>query len=104
MNKILVYITFSSEEEAIEMVQELLKKDLIACGNILPQSKSLYKYKGVIEQTSETLVLCKTTENAYFALESFVCANHSYDLPCVMTLPISGGSVEFLNWIANPES
>jgi len=98
---VIVYVTTAKIEEARKIAGALLEERLIACGNILPQMESVYRWNGKVEHDAEVVLLLKTTESNVPAIGNRIKELHSYDLPCVVSLPISGGNSDFLSWIVN---
>ncbi len=99
MKKYLVYMTAGSVPEARRLAQALLEARLAACVNILGPIQSLYWWKGAVCSGREVALLAKTTAGKLDALIRKVRAVHSYDVPCVVALPITKGNPEFLAWI-----
>jgi len=96
---VLVYVTAPSLEEAESLARLAVESRLAACANILPGMRSLYWWRGKLERGDETVLLLKTTEALAPALTEALMAAHSYDCPCVVTLPVTGGNPDFLRWI-----
>jgi len=99
MSTYLIYITTSTEAEAIEIGKKLLEGKLVACVNILPSAKSFYWWEGKIEEGSEAVLIAKTTGRMVEKVKEKVCELHSYECPCVVALNIDGGNDNFLDWI-----
>lgn len=96
---VVILVTSSSEEESERIARALLERNLIACANILPRVRSLFHWEGAIEDESESLLILKTTSEAVHMVEECVRAHHSYDVPEVIALPITGGSDAYLSWV-----
>ena len=99
MEVILVYINFPNLESARHIGTALIEKQLAACVNIIPKIESIYQWKGDICVEQEVMVVVKTTASRYKQLESYVVENHPYDVPEVISLPLSQGSEPYLNWV-----
>ena len=99
LEKILIYITFSSEKEAKKIAAKLLETRLIACANIMPPHKAIYEWDDKIKEDKEVLMLAKSTSDKFEAIKLLVEKLHSYELPCILSIDISDGNPEFLNWI-----
>lgn len=97
---VLVYGTFASPEEARRIGAALLDRQLAACVNILAPITSLYVWQGRREEAIETPMLIKTRAALAEAVIAHVRSLHSYDNPALLTLPVTGGSSDFLAWIA----
>lgn len=99
MKCFVVYITTSSDEEAADIAGKMVESRLAACGNVLPGMKSVYQWKGNIEQDNETVLILKTAEDKLDALTDEVKKLHSYEVPCIVALPIETGNADYLDWI-----
>ena len=98
MDYCIVFSTSGSQEEAEKIANVLLENRVASCVQITP-ILSLYRWKGKIERENEFRLLIKTTETIYPRVESLIKDNHSYEVPQIVKLPISGGLPEYLNWI-----
>jgi hypothetical protein len=58
-----MYVTASSEEEAMKISNSLVSKNLAACVNIIPQIKSVYMWEGKLESSSEVLMMIKVSDH-----------------------------------------
>lgn len=101
MSVCFVYITASSMEEAEIIGRNLVSRKLAACVNIIDNMKSIYHWEGKIENGDEVVLIAKTKEALVDELSENVKALHSYKCPCIVSMPISGGNPDFLNWIRN---
>jgi periplasmic divalent cation tolerance protein len=73
---------------------------LAACVNILDNMNSFYMWQGEVQDDTEVVIIAKTTEDRVPALIEKVTALHSYDCPCIVAIPVSGGNQAFLDWVA----
>jgi periplasmic divalent cation tolerance protein len=96
---LLVYVTTPGPDLARQIARRAVEEGLAACGNILPGMQSVYRWQGRVEAADETVLLMKTTAAAYPALESLVRKMHSYDVPCIVALPLSQADAAFGAWI-----
>ncbi|NQT00286.1 MAG: divalent-cation tolerance protein CutA, partial [Candidatus Omnitrophica bacterium] len=53
-----------------------------------------------VQDDTEAILIAKTKESLVKQLVQKVKSVHSYDCPCVISLPILDGNKDFLNWIA----
>jgi periplasmic divalent cation tolerance protein len=74
---------------------------LAACVNILPEIRSIYRWKGETQDDAEVLMIAKTTRSAYAGLEAWLVEHHPYDVPEVLALPVAEGSAAYLEWVVN---
>ena len=95
----LAYITTKNEEEALTLANLAVEKNLAACGNIFPKMKSIYKWQNKLINDKETLLILKTNSIKYPLLEKLIIEKHSYEVPCILKIPINKGNNEYLKWI-----
>ena len=98
-DKIVVLSTCASSEEAERIARTLVEKKLAACVNILPAVRSIYRWKGAIEDDQETLLLIKTSRALFGDLRVEIQKHHSYEVPEVIAVPIVDGSEGYLEWL-----
>ena len=95
-----IYMTVGSKDEARKIGRELVATRLAACVNILDNMNSFYRWDGEIQDDTEVVMIAKTTEEQVPELIKKVESMHSYDCPCIVSLPVTGGHQPFLEWIA----
>jgi periplasmic divalent cation tolerance protein len=96
---IAVLVTASDENEARRLAALLIEQKKAACVNIIPIVSSLYRWQGKIETGSESLMVIKSKSSLLDDIITLVKANHSYEVPEIIALPVSGGSPEYLGWL-----
>ena len=95
-----IYMTAGNKEEARNIGRELVRSRLAACVNILDNMNSVYMWNGDIQEDAEVVLIAKTTRERVPELVEKVKSMHSYDCPCVVSLPVLDGHKPFLDWIA----
>ena len=95
-----IYMTVGSKEEARKIGKTLVTAGLAACVNILDNMNSFYVWQGELQDDTEVVMIAKTTEDRVAQLIKKVESLHSYDCPCIVSLPVTGGHQPFLDWIA----
>ena len=78
---LLAFSTFGSEEEAARVVRTLVEERLIACGNLIPGARSLYRWQGKLRDEREVVAIMKTRKQDWAVLLSRLHELHSYDTP-----------------------
>lgn len=92
-------VSCESTAQAKSMVESLLNDQIIACAQILNQMESFYRWQGQIASCEECLLLLKTQQHHFAAIETTVKNMHSYEVPEIIAVPIVEGSTEYLKWI-----
>ncbi len=98
-DKIVVLTTCASDEEAARIARALVEKRLAACVNVMPASRSFYRWKGAIEDDQESLMVIKSSRGLFDQLRVEIEKLHSYELPEVIAVPIVDGSEGYLEWL-----
>lgn len=99
MNSIVVFITVPNDEEAIKISRTLVEEKLAGCVNILKGIRSIYSWKGTIEDDQEVFLILKTRSHLFDKLMERVKELHSYTVPEIIALPIIRGSEDYLKWL-----
>jgi len=97
---LLVVTTCPDDLVARDLAAKIVGVKLAACVNIVPKIISIYEWQGQKEQTSESLLLIKSTQEKYAELQAFIVSEHPYELPEVIAVPICGGLPDYLAWIS----
>ncbi|MFX1298640.1 MAG: divalent-cation tolerance protein CutA [Promethearchaeota archaeon] len=93
----MVFVT-TSEKDGARIAEELIKQKVAACVNIIPV-RSIYNWKGKIEDDKENLLIIKTRDVKIEQLKKVIKEIHSYEIPECIILSIENGLPEYLNWI-----
>jgi periplasmic divalent cation tolerance protein len=96
---IVVFSTAGSEQEAHKIAHILVERRLAACVNILPQVRSIYRWKDEIESAQEWLLLIKTRADKFPAVRDAIGELHSYEVPECIVVEIEDGSLPYLQWL-----
>ena len=99
MQKLLVFTNLPDRASAERLAELLLERGLAACVNILAPCRSVYRWKGKVENAQEHPMLIKTTRDRYAALEAAIRAGHPYELPEIIAVPLAAGFPVYLDWV-----
>jgi periplasmic divalent cation tolerance protein len=99
METIVVLITASTEDEGAKIARALVEAHLAGCVNMVKGVRSIYRWKGKVEDESEVLMIAKTRRDHFDALSKKVRELHSYSVPEIIAFPIVEGSADYLNWL-----
>lgn len=98
-DKIVVLSTCASGEEAERIGRSLVEKRLAACVNILAGVRSLYRWKGAVQDDREVLLVIKSSRALFAQLRAEIEKLHSYEVPEIIAVPIVDGSERYLEWL-----
>jgi periplasmic divalent cation tolerance protein len=104
INYFLIYVTTKNKEEARAIGRHVVQSRLAACVNIFDGMNSMYVWQGEFQDDQEVVLIAKTTADRVAELIAAIRAKHSYECPCIVSLPIAGGNPAFLDWIAQQVS
>ncbi len=94
----MVITTVPNRETAEKLAESILDNRLAACVQ-MADIRSFFIWEGKLQKEGELLLSIKTTEACYRDLEAHILEHHSYDLPEIIMLPITGGLPGYLGWI-----
>src|SRR5262245_61045730 len=96
---LIVFTTVGSEEQGNAISEELVHRNLAACVNVVPGVKSVYRWKGKIQQDEERLLIIKSTRGAFSELRRTIQQLHSYELPELLAVPAALADDAVADWI-----
>jgi periplasmic divalent cation tolerance protein len=95
----LVMTSVGTEQQAVEISEELITRRLATCVNIVPCLRSIYRWKGKVCEDTEYLLLIKTPEKLFDQVSSAIREYHSYELPEILALPVTAAETNFHQWV-----
>jgi len=95
----IVLMTAGNQEQANRIARVLVDERLAACVNVVGPIRSVYRWRGAVEDETEYLLLAKTQAAWYARLERRVKELHSYEVPEVLAISPSSGSARYLQWL-----
>lgn len=96
---IVIFVTAGSVEQARKIGKTLVEEGQVACCNIVQPVESIFKWQGKLNIENEVLMICKTREDLFTAVEKRVKQLHSYEVPEIIAIPITQGSKSYLDWV-----
>jgi periplasmic divalent cation tolerance protein len=100
MEPLLVLTNVPDAASAEKLALALIESRAAACVNVLAACRSIYRWQGAVERADEIPLLIKTTRAAYPWVEEVVRAQHPYDVPELIAIPITHGLPAYLVWLA----
>jgi periplasmic divalent cation tolerance protein len=94
-----VFTTIEKREDADRIASSVVTKRVAACAQVVGPIRSTYWWKGKVEEAEEWLLMMKTRQGLFPALEKEIKAVHPYEVPEIIALPIVAGSAAYLDWI-----
>lgn len=100
MEIIMVVCNVPEAELAQQIAETVVGEQLAACVNILAPCRSVYRWQGKVENTTEIPLLIKTTRAGYAALAARLLQLHPYEVPEIIAVPLVAGLPAYLTWVA----
>ena len=97
---ILVLTHLPDRNAALVLARALVTGRLAACVNVGAPVESMYHWRGQIETAREIPVTIKTRAALYPRVEAAIRANHPFELPEIVAVPLIDGLRPYLDWLA----
>lgn len=99
MQNIRVVFVTAPISEAQKLARGIIEQRLAACVNLIPKVESFYRWEEKVQSAEESILMIKTTQAKLDLLVEYITAEHSYELPEILALPVTEGLPEYVNWI-----
>ncbi len=99
MSEILILSTTDTPELARQIAAAIVGAGEAACVNIVPSIRSIYRWKGNVQDEGECLLLIKSTSEKFEPVRSRIRQLHTYQIPEVIAIPITAGDADYLAWM-----
>lgn len=100
---VIVISTFSGETEAADIGRRMVAKGLCACVNLV-KGRSIYAWKGKVEDQEECIALFKTPKGSAKMLKQELARVHPYEVPEIVEIKMSDVSRPYLSWLVTSSS
>ena len=94
-----VLTSVGTEQQALDIAHTLVKRRLAACVNILPGVRSLFRWKGKVQQDAELLLIVKTLASNFEAVRGVIKELNAYELPEIVAFPAAMADSAFAAWV-----
>ncbi len=98
-DKIIVFVTCESKDQAEEIAQSVVTAKFAACVNVVPGIRSCYVWEGKLTWSDEVLLLIKTTRGRFGQLQGLIKDLHSYSVPEIVSVSIDDAFDKYIDWI-----
>jgi periplasmic divalent cation tolerance protein len=96
---LIVFTTFANADDAARVVRTLVDERLIACANLVPGVRSIYRWEGKVADQAEVMAVLKTRKQDWTALISRLHELHSYQTPECIAVRIAAGAPAYMAWL-----
>lgn len=94
-----ITVTAADRDWLAALTRKLVEQRLVACGNIIPDVRSIYRWNGAIEDDHEALVILHTRRSLIDAVTARIQSEHPYDEPQILALPVLTASPGYHAWV-----
>ena len=98
-DKVIVFSTCASREEAKRIARTLVEERLAACVNVIGDIVSIYQWQGVVHEGDEVMLVVKSRRDLLARLQERLAAMHSYEVPEAIAIPVVDGLPAYLEWM-----
>lgn len=100
MTGIMSIITTGNDRNALEYIgKKLVEMRLAACAQIVGPIKSIYRWKGKMEEAEEWYCILKSRKDLYEKIEKTIIELHPYELPEIMAAGIEDALPGYVQWV-----
>lgn len=96
---VVVLCTVPDEEVGASLARTVVEERLAACVNLVPGLRSIYSWKGEIQDDGEILLVIKTRGSRFGELRERIAALHPYDVPEIVALPAADCHRPYRDWV-----
>ena len=96
---VVAWTTWPAGADVSGFARALVEERLAACVTVHAQVRSVYRWRGVIEEDDEQLVMIKTTANSINRLQARMRELHPAEVPELVVLPVVDGNPAYLAWV-----
>ena len=91
--------TVPNAEVGAQLARGLVESKHAACVNIVPGVRSVYRWKGEVQDDAELLLIIKTSAERFEAMRAWLLEAHPYEVPELLALPVEAGAAPYLAWV-----
>lgn len=95
----IILSTLPDNEAAADLARRLVDERLIACGNIVPGIRSIFRWQEATEDAGEVLLVMKTATERVRQLRDRIAQLHPYEVPEVITVRVDDVSESYGHWV-----
>jgi periplasmic divalent cation tolerance protein len=96
---VLITTTSPDRDSALRLARTLVDRGLAACAQVMGGLRSVYIWKGRVEEADEVLLLVKTRDRLLPGIRETLRELHPYEVPELAAVPITAGSPGYLVWL-----
>lgn len=95
----IVLTTLPTMEAGESLVRALVEEGLIACGNLVPGVRSIYRWEGNVVAEAEVLAILKTVTTSVTPVFDRISQLHPYSVPELVELRTEHVAASYRAWV-----
>lgn len=99
-----IQVVHADREELQAIIDDLIGRRLIACGQLLGPITSSFRWEGSVQREEEWLALLKTSSALVAEVLARVRELHSYEVPEILVMELGDGDPDYLRWVLGETS
>jgi periplasmic divalent cation tolerance protein len=98
---LLVTTTVGTEEQALDIAHHLVERHLAACVNIIPRIRSVFFWKGKVNDDGEWKLIVKTAPGNFEKVKDAIKRLHAYDIPEILGIYADRAGALSAKWVVD---
>ena len=98
---LVVVTTVGTEQQALDIAHDLVGKHLAACVNIVPRIRSVFFWKGKVNDDTEWMLLVKTAPGNFGVVKDAIRRLNVYELPEILGFSTAHADTLFAKWVVD---
>jgi periplasmic divalent cation tolerance protein len=96
---VMALTTYPSNGDVVTFARTLVERRVIACANVMTGVTSIYRWKDVITEDVEQLVIMKLPRNHVDDLKRSIAELHPYEVPELLVFEVQDGLDAYMRWV-----
>ena len=96
-----ITVTAANADDLAAMAHTLVSERLVACANITPGIRSVYRWDGMLHDEDEALAILHTRADILPAVFDRIRELHPYQSPQLVALPIVQADDDYATWVSD---
>lgn len=97
---VVAWTTWPAGADVSRFARTLVEERLAACVTVHAPVRSVYRWRGAIEEDREQLVMIKTARDRIASLRDRLRRLHPAEVPELVVTPVVDGNPAYLAWVA----
>ena len=96
---VVILTSVGTEEQGLDIAEELVHRRQAACVNMVPSMRSIYRWKGKVCEDTEYILVIKTLARHFKGVADTIREINTYELPEILSFSVRDAEERFCEWI-----